>query len=298
MYSILIVDDEVSIRMMLFDYLEDKYEVHTAENGEIGLRLCGERSFDLVISDVNMPGIKGPEFLSEVKKLLPSAAVALITAYNIDNYIRIAKEYNICNIIPKTSPFNFSELDLLIEGLLTKNIFGLARHLLPGHTLLESFCIRSSLEAKTVREAIIEMFTEKLGASDNMKLALDEIITNAVYHAPAFPDGTQKYQEFSEVHLQPQEFVQLETGYDTEKYGIAVIDKMGRLTKETVLYKIDRQINGEGILDDSGRGIHMSRLFSDRMIINIASKSKTEIILMNYFSHKYRGYKPLYINEI
>jgi hypothetical protein len=73
---------------------------------------------------------------------------------------------------------------------------------------------------------------------------------------------------------------------------------MGRLTKETVLYKIDRQITGEGMLDDSGRGIHMSRLFSDRMIINIAPKSKTEFILMNYFSHKYRGYKPLYINEL
>jgi CheY-like chemotaxis protein len=298
MYSILIVDDEISIRMMLFDYLEDKYEVQIAENGEIGLRLCGRQNFDLVISDVNMPGIKGPEFLSEVKKLQPSAAVALITAYNIDNYIRMAKEYNICNIIPKTSPFNFAELDLLIEGLLTKKIFGLSRHLLSDHTLLERFCIRSSLEAKTVREAIIDMFIEKLGSSDNLKLALDEIITNAVYHAPVFPDGTQKYQEFSEVFLQPEEFVSLETGYDSEKYGISVVDNMGGLTKDTILYKIDRQINGEGILDDSGRGIHMSRLFSDRMIINIAPKIKTEIILMNYFSHKYRGYKPLYINEI
>jgi hypothetical protein len=42
----------------------------------------------------------------------------------------------------------------------------------------------------------------------------------------------------------------------------------------------------------------MSRLFSDRMIINIAPKKRTEVILINYFSHKYRGYKPLYINEL
>ena len=74
MHSILIVDDETSIRMMLFDYLEDKYEIHTAENAEIGLRLCKERRFDLVISDVNMPGMKGPEFLFEVKKIAPGDA--------------------------------------------------------------------------------------------------------------------------------------------------------------------------------------------------------------------------------
>jgi YesN/AraC family two-component response regulator len=126
MHSILIVDDETSIRMMLFDFLEDKYEVETAENAELGMRLCKERAFDMVISDVNMPGMKGPEFLSEVKKLHPATKTVLITAYNIDSYIRMAREFNITNIIPKTTPFNFQELDALVEGLLTQNIFGLS----------------------------------------------------------------------------------------------------------------------------------------------------------------------------
>ena len=103
MYSILIVDDETSIRMMLYDYLEDKYKVDSAENAEIGMRMCKERDFDMVISDVNMPGMKGPEFLSEVKKMCPATRTVLITAYNIDNYIRMAREFNITNIIPKTT---------------------------------------------------------------------------------------------------------------------------------------------------------------------------------------------------
>lgn len=84
----------------------------------------------------------------------------------------------------------------------------------------------------------------------------------------------------------------------TMKYAVSITDYQGKLTKETVLYKIDRQITGEGLLDDSGRGIHMSRLFADRMIINIEPGKRTEVILLNYFSHKYRGYKPLYINEL
>ncbi|MGB7566413.1 MAG: response regulator [Chitinivibrionales bacterium] len=298
MYSILIVDDETSIRMMLYDFLEDKYKVDSAENAEIGMRMCKERDFDMVISDVNMPGMKGPEFLSEVKRMRPATRTVLITAYNIDNYIRMAREFNITNIIPKTSPFNFLELGSLIDALLTKNIFGLSRYMLPAYSVLGSFCIRSSVEAKQVRETATALLNDTLGTSGNMRLILDEIITNAVYHAPAYPDGTEKYPEYVEVHLQPDEFVYLECGHDTEKYGISITDNKGRLTKEMVLYKIDRQIAGEGILDDSGRGIHMSRLFSDRMIINISPNNKTEIILINYFSHKYRGYKPLYINEL
>ena len=170
--------------------------------------------------------------------------------------------------------------------------------MLPAYNVLGSYCIRSSVEAKQVRETATALLTDTLGTSGNMRLILDEIITNAVYHAPAYPDGTEKYPEYVEVHLQPDEFVYLECGHDTEKYGISITDNKGRLTKEMVLYKIDRQIAGEGILDDSGRGIHMSRLFSDRMIINISPNNKTEIILINYFSHKYRGYKPLYINEL
>jgi len=100
------------------------------------------------------------------------------------------------------------------------------------------------------------------------------------------------------VILNADEYVYVECGFDCEKYGVSVCDVKGRLKKETVLYKIDRQVTGEGLLDDSGRGIHMSRLFADRMIINIDPNKKTEVILMNYFSHKYRGYKPLYINEL
>ena len=298
MHSILIVDDETSVRMMLFDFLEDRYEVSAAENAETGLSMCKERAYDMVISDVNMPGMKGPEFLSSVKRLRPETHTALITAYNIDSYIRLAREWGVFNIIPKTTPFNFLELGSMIESLLTKNIFGLHRYLLPDHTPLSSFCIRSSLEAKDVREAVTDLLEEKLGTSGNMKLVMDEIITNAVYHAPRYPDGSKKYEEFVEVHLQPDEYVYVECANDAEKYGISITDNKGRLTKDTVLYKIDRQIAGEGILDDSGRGIHMSRLFSDRMIINIAPNSKTEFIFINYFSHKYRGYKPLYINEL
>jgi CheY-like chemotaxis protein/anti-sigma regulatory factor (Ser/Thr protein kinase) len=297
-YKVLVVDDEKAIRLMLLDYLENKYFVQTADNGEEAMAVLSQERFDLVISDINMPGISGPKLLADIKKKYPATRVALITAYNIDEYIRVAKENSITNIIPKTVPFNFTELDSIVSGLLSREIFGLQKYLLLENTILDTSWIKSTLDARESRERIIDIFNSKFGTSGDMKLIFDEIVTNAIYHAPTLSDGTEKYQEFSDVTLEPNEFIYVECGYDREKYAISITDYQGKLSKETVLYKIDRQITGEGLLDDSGRGIHMSRLFADRMIINIEPNKRTEVILINYFSHKYRGYKPLYINEL
>jgi CheY-like chemotaxis protein len=297
-YKILVVDDESLIRTMLCDYLESRYSVASAENGMHALELCTQQHFDLVISDINMPGMKGPKLLFEIKNRYPSTRIMLITAYNIDDYIRVAKEYGISNIIPKTIPFNYNELGVIIDGLLTENIFGLDRYLLRDQRLEAQLCIRASEEAKVVHEKITAMITERFGTSGDFKLIMDEMITNAIYHAPTNPGGEKKYEEYVPIVLDPSEYVYVHYGYDSEKYGVAVIDNQGRLKKETVLYKIDRHLRGEGMLDDSGRGIHMSRLFADRLIINIHPQKKTEVIFMNYFSNKYSGYKPLCINEL
>lgn len=297
-YKILVVDDEKAIRMMLVDFLENRYELDTADTGENALEMLQQKKYDLVISDINMPGINGPELLREVRSKYKGTRTALITAYNIDEYITIAKDYQISNIIPKTVPFNFAELDSLIYGLLTGDIFGLNRYLLDDGIILEKHVIKSSRQARDMREKIIDLFVKKFGTCGDMKLILDEVITNAIYHAPMRDDGTEKYQEFTDIELEPDEYIYVECGYDHEKYAVSVTDMQGHLTKETVLHKIDRQITGEGLLDDSGRGLHMSRLFADRLIINIAPNKRTEVILINYFANRYRGYKPLYINEL
>jgi anti-sigma regulatory factor (Ser/Thr protein kinase) len=210
----------------------------------------------------------------------------------------VAKEFGICNIIPKTVPFNYAELGVIIEGLLTENIFGLKRYLLEDGVIEKELCIKSSDDAKAVREEVTALIVEKFGSAGDVKLIMDEMITNAIYHAPITASGEKKYEEYVPVQLEPSEYVYVTYGYDTEKYGISVTDMQGHLKKETVLYKIDRHLRGEGMLDDSGRGIHMSRLFADRLIINIHPQKRTEVIFMNYFLNKYSGYKPLCINEI
>lgn len=80
--SILVVDDEPTIRDMVRWCLEqDDHRVVVVGTGEEAVSLLQHESFDVVISDIIMPGIDGIEVLRRARVLAPRAAVILITAY-------------------------------------------------------------------------------------------------------------------------------------------------------------------------------------------------------------------------
>lgn len=295
---VLIVDDEAIIREMLSIELEPLYRVFTAESAEQAFDVLENKKIDLIISDINMPGMKGYELLRQVKKRFPGTRTALITSYDIDDYVRMAKENDISNIIPKSTPFNFDEFNSIVESLVTERIFGLDRYMLADHKVLKEYRIVSSSKIGLVEDDIIARISEFHDAKPYVNVLLEELITNAVYHAPIDAHGKEKYAKHSEVVLQESEAVVVVLAKDSEKYGVSVLDSSGKLTRDQVLFRIDRHIHGEGLLDESGRGLHMSRIYSDRLIVNIKHDVATETIFLNYFDEKYKGFKPLYINEI
>lgn len=76
---ILVVDDELVIRSLLSEMLsEDGFSVATAENGQRGLECIHRGGVDLVISDVHMPVMSGPELLSELRKINPDLPVIVL----------------------------------------------------------------------------------------------------------------------------------------------------------------------------------------------------------------------------
>ncbi|MBD3319706.1 MAG: response regulator, partial [Chitinivibrionales bacterium] len=272
--------------------------VCTAGNANQALEILKSDTIDLVISDINMPGMKGYELVKIVKENYPHTKVALITGYNIDDYVRMAKESNISNIISKSTPFNFDEFNSIVYGLVTENIFGLDKYMLPDCAIIRDYTLKKTSEINIVEQEIINSISEFHRPQLFVQILLEEIITNAVYHAPVNRDGKRKYQKHSTVELDDKEKVKICLGKDSEKYGVSVIDTSGRLTKEQVLFRLDRHIHGEGLLDENGRGLHMSRMYADRLIININKHTSTEVIFINYLDEKYKGSKPLIINEI
>jgi CheY-like chemotaxis protein len=79
---ILVVDDEPlvcdAVKMMLNF---DGHDVETAANGKEALAMLERSTFDLVITDFEMPAMKGDELAAAIKARTPGQAVVMITAY-------------------------------------------------------------------------------------------------------------------------------------------------------------------------------------------------------------------------
>jgi len=80
--QILIVEDDRDLREALVTTLElAKFRVREASNAHEALARLAEAPVDMVVSDVNMPGLSGHELLGEVQRLYPGLPMMLITAY-------------------------------------------------------------------------------------------------------------------------------------------------------------------------------------------------------------------------
>lgn len=79
---ILVADDEASIREGLVDVLTDEgYEVTGVGDGSEAVKLVEQSNYDVVVTDLRMPGVDGLEVLRRVREFSPQALVLLITAY-------------------------------------------------------------------------------------------------------------------------------------------------------------------------------------------------------------------------
>ena len=82
MYSILVVDDEPNYLVVLSELLKDEgFEVFTASDGLKGLEIVEAVDLDIVITDMQMPGMNGLQFLNKVKEKNEHLPVIVITAF-------------------------------------------------------------------------------------------------------------------------------------------------------------------------------------------------------------------------
>jgi len=113
MQTILIVDDDKSIRYSLKRMMENHYSIVTAQNGEEALARFSEKPPDLVIMDIKMPGQSGMEVLKEIKSIDPKSLVILMTAFGTTETAIEAMKYGAFDYILK--PFPIPKMKGLIE---------------------------------------------------------------------------------------------------------------------------------------------------------------------------------------
>ncbi|HKJ64235.1 MAG TPA: sigma-54 dependent transcriptional regulator [Desulfopila sp.] len=115
MTTILVVDDEKSMRDFLKILLKKEgYSVDTGNNADDALLKLQQNSFDLVISDIRMPGTSGLELLSSIKETSPELPVIMITAFASPDDAVTAMKNGAFDYISK--PFNVDEIKSVIES--------------------------------------------------------------------------------------------------------------------------------------------------------------------------------------
>ena len=113
--SILIVDDEESVRDSLYNwFIEDGFRVECAENARKGLSMLESDNFDIILADIKMPGMDGLEMLRRIKEIKSDSIVIVMTAFaTVDTAVKALKDGAYDYV---TKPFDPDDLTHLIRN--------------------------------------------------------------------------------------------------------------------------------------------------------------------------------------
>lgn len=118
MTRILIIDDEEPLLRNLTGFLgslEPVVQVQTATTGEAGLERLGEESFDVLLTDVRLPGIDGIDLLPRALELQPHLKVVVMTAFATPEIRDLALHQGAIRFLDK--PLDLKDLRKLLDGI-------------------------------------------------------------------------------------------------------------------------------------------------------------------------------------
>jgi DNA-binding NtrC family response regulator len=118
--TVLIVDDEKPTREGLRAALEDRYDVYLAEDGEGAVRLLEEDTFDVLLTDLRMPGVGGLDLIKRAKSLSKPPICILMTAYGSEEMAVDAMRQGADDYIAK-GRMQIDELEMRIARALRSN---------------------------------------------------------------------------------------------------------------------------------------------------------------------------------
>lgn len=116
---ILVVDDEPIIAQLITDVLSgDGYDVDTASDGLVALERIHRHAYDLILSDLRMPGLDGLGFYQELERTRPELTRRFVFITGTSEHTDYAGLIGDLTVPILTKPFNVSALqDLVREGL-------------------------------------------------------------------------------------------------------------------------------------------------------------------------------------
>jgi two-component system KDP operon response regulator KdpE len=132
-FSILVVDDEPSLRKVIRASLSaGGYSVEEVGTGSDAVALLQRRSFDLILLDINMPGLNGLEACRKIRSIAPHTGIVMVTVRDAEEDKVRALEAGADDYV--TKPFRFRELVARIGAVLRRT---------RRHSLGEQSCVEA-----------------------------------------------------------------------------------------------------------------------------------------------------------
>ena len=116
--QILIIEDDEEMRSLLKELLEEEgFETICASNASDALRELVKKPFDLIVTDIEMPGLTGLDIIPEMKKLRPEASIIVMTSFRNEEVHRRSLEKGAGGYLEK--PIHIKKLETLIHEMLS-----------------------------------------------------------------------------------------------------------------------------------------------------------------------------------
>jgi DNA-binding NtrC family response regulator len=190
--SILIIEDKSAMQQMLSATLSaDGYEVEVASDGREGISRAREKRYDLILTDLKLPGLDGLQVLSEVKQNDPEAPVIVMTAYaTVENAVQAIKMGAFDFL---TKPFDTDRLSIIIKRAL-ENRRLVAENILLREELAQSIGI-TEIIGKSDKMVQASELVQKVAPSDTTVLLQGEsgtgkeLFARAIHHLSPRKNG-------------------------------------------------------------------------------------------------------------
>lgn len=117
--KILIIDDDATIRLLMKDALTDSaYDINEFSNGIDGLEYLEHHQADLILLDVNMPGMSGFEVCTKIRKLSGGSDISIVMVTALEDAESIAKSYDLGATDFISKPINWDTFPYRIQYLI------------------------------------------------------------------------------------------------------------------------------------------------------------------------------------
>ena len=117
--SVLVVDDDAGMVETLADILEARhYRVGTAESGASAVAMVRDDRYDVVLMDIQMPGLNGVEALKAMRALAPDVSVIMMTAFTRHELVEEARRQTALAVLAK--PLDIDRVLRLIEAAIRR----------------------------------------------------------------------------------------------------------------------------------------------------------------------------------